>query len=154
MTMPSDTPTLSQTMWARPIARPMSTRRWMIWTGYALSGIPVLMMAWSAFTQITHEHVTVDGMVNKFGIPEYALIWIGLAEAVALVLYVIPRTAVLGLVLITAYFGGAILAHVRIADPFVLLPITMSLLAWGGLYLREPRLRQLIPLRREAREAR
>lgn len=151
MTTRSEALPLNQSILERPVIRRAgSTPRLMTWTGYALSAIPVLMMAWSASTQITHEHVTVNGMVNKFGIPEFALTWIGLAEAVALALYVIPRTAVLGLVLITAYFGGAILAHVRVADPFVFLPILMSLLAWGGLYLREPLLRQLIPLRRAA----
>ena len=78
------------------------------------------------------------------------MLGIGLIELVCLVLYLIPRTAVLGAVLMTGYLGGAVATHVRISSPLLthtFFPLYVALLLWGGLYLREPRLRALTPLR-------
>jgi hypothetical protein len=75
---------------------------------------------------------------------------IGLLELVCLVLYVIPRTSVLGAILLTGYLGGAVATHVRVGSPMlthVLFPIYVAALVWGGLFLREARLRALVPLR-------
>jgi hypothetical protein len=72
---------------------------------------------------------------------------LGILELVCTVLYAIPRTAVLGAILLTGYLGGAIATHVRIGDDFTP-PVIMALLLWGGLYLRDARLRALLPLRR------
>lgn len=73
---------------------------------------------------------------------------IGLLELACAVFYAIPRTAVLGAVLLTGYLGGAIATHVRIGDPASVGPLILALIAWGGLYLREQRLRALLPIRR------
>jgi hypothetical protein len=92
----------------------------------------------------------VEGTV-QLGYPVNTVQWIGVAELVCLALYLTPRTSVLGALLLTGYLGGAIATHVRIASPLfthVLFPIYVALLVWGGLYLRESRLRDLVPIRR------
>jgi DoxX-like family len=74
-------------------------------------------------------------------------------ELVCLVLYLVPRTSVLGALLLTGYLGGAIATHVRVGSPLVgytLFPIYVALFIWGGLYLRETRLRELLPFRRDS----
>jgi hypothetical protein len=91
----------------------------------------------------------VEG-TTELGYPESVVVGIGIIELVCLVVYLIPRTTVLGAVLLTGYFGGAIASHVRIGSPLfthVLFPIYVAVLIWGGLFLREGRLRALIPLR-------
>ena len=78
------------------------------------------------------------------------LLWIGIIQLVCLVLYLVPRTSVLGAVLMTGYLGGAIATHVRVSSPLLthtLFPIYVALLLWAGLCLREPRLRALVPFR-------
>ena len=72
---------------------------------------------------------------------------LGILELACTIVYVIPRTAVLGAILLTGYLGGAIATHVRIGEPFLPV-ILMGVLIWGGLFLRDPRLRALMPLRR------
>jgi hypothetical protein len=86
----------------------------------------------------------------QLGIPDHLAFGIGVLELVCVLLYVIPRTSVLGAILLTGYLGGAIVLHLRVGDPLfshVLFPVYVGLLIWGGLYLREDRLRALIPLR-------
>jgi hypothetical protein len=86
----------------------------------------------------------------KLGYPTSLAVPIGIVLLVCVVIYVIPRTSVLGAILLTGYLGGAIATHVRVGDPLfshVLFPTYVALLLWGGLYLREDRLRALIPLR-------
>ncbi len=73
---------------------------------------------------------------------------IGIIEALCAVLYVIPRTAVVGAILVTGYLGGAVATHTRIGDPSLIGPLIFGVMAWAGLYLREPRLRPLLPLRK------
>ena len=92
----------------------------------------------------------VEGTV-ALGYPEHTVAVIGAIELVCLVLYLVPRTAVLGAVVFTGYLGGAIATHLRIGNPLLthtLFPIYVAAMLWGGLYLREPRLRALMPLRR------
>lgn len=88
----------------------------------------------------------LEGMAH-LGLPE-SLIWpLGILELLCVVVYLIPGTSILGALLFTGYVGGAILAHVRIGEP-VFLQIALGVLIWLGLYLREPRLRELLPLRK------
>ena len=92
----------------------------------------------------------VEGTV-ALGYPEHTVAVIGAIELVCLVLYLVPQTAVLGAVVMTGYLGGAVATHVRIGNPLLshtLFPIYVAAMLWGGLYLREPRLRALLPLRR------
>ena len=87
-------------------------------------------------------------MTAQFGYPSGLIVPIGVVELACVVLYVIPRTAVLGAVLLTGYLGGAIATHVRLSDPSFAGPLIFGIMVWAGLYLREPRLRALLPLRR------
>jgi hypothetical protein len=95
------------------------------------------------------KFVKPDDVVKGFahlGWPENLAVGLGILEIACTVIYVIPRTAVLGAILLTGYLGGAIATHVRIGDPFYV-PIILGVLVWGGLYLRDARLRALLPLR-------
>jgi hypothetical protein len=88
---------------------------------------------------------------TKIGYPAAAIRPIGIIALICTILYALPRTAVLGAVLLTGFFGGAVASKIRIEDPLfssVLFGVYMGLFAWGGLYLRDERLRALFPLRR------
>jgi hypothetical protein len=94
------------------------------------------------------------GEWERIGYAEPALTGIGLVQVACVALYVIPQTAVMGAVLLTGYLGGAIASYVRMGEPYpVLVPLSTSLAAWLGIYLREPRLWMLLPLRRRARRS-
>jgi hypothetical protein len=128
------------------IAAPQAAPLWMLWTGRVLTALPILMMLFSAGMKFSHSREMVASFTVKFGFPEGALLVIGIVELACLALYAIPQTSVLGAILMTGYLGGAMATHVRLGEPFVI-PLLLGVLAWGGLYLREPRLRALIPLR-------
>ncbi len=119
-----------------------------LWIGRALSAIPLAAMLFSAAGKLTGDPQMADVMVGVLGFSRETLVVIALLELACAVLYSIPQTAVLGAVLMTGYFGGAIAAHVRVADTVNSAgPLVLGILAWAGLYLREPRLRALLPLR-------
>lgn len=115
------------------------------WAGYALSVLPALLLLFSAWLKLTKAAPVVQGVV-QFGYPESVIIGIGVLELLCTVLYLIPRTASLGAILLTGYLGGATATHLRVSDPF-LMPIIVGIVIWGGLYLREARVRTLIPFR-------
>lgn len=118
-----------------------------LWTGRILSALPVLMMLMSAVMKFMKPAPVVETFISKLGYPESTLVPIGVLELACVVLYAIPQTAVLGAVLVTGYLGGAIATHVRVGDPFIP-PLVLGVLAWAGLYLRDERLRALLPLRK------
>jgi hypothetical protein len=118
--------------------------------GLVCTGIVTLFLAFDMSLKVLRLAPAVEG-TTALGYPAGSVVWIGVIELVCLVLYLIPRTAVLGALLMTGYLGGAIATHVRISNPLLthtLFPIYVALLLWGGLYLREERLRALLPLRR------
>ena len=119
-----------------------------LWTGYILSALPVLLFVFSAVTKLMKSPQMVEGFV-KMGFPERLILGIGILELACTILYVIPQTAVLGAILLTGYLGGAIVTTLRVGEP-VFMPIIIGVSVWGGLYLRDTRLRALIPLRRPA----
>lgn len=119
-----------------------------LWTGYVLSALPVLLFLFSAVLKIMKSQQVVEGFV-KMGFPERLILGIGILELACTILYVIPQTAVLGVILLTGYLGGAIVTTLRVGEP-VFMPIIIGVSVWGGLYLRDTRLRALIPLRRPA----
>jgi hypothetical protein len=119
----------------------------MLWTGRILSAVPVLMMLPGIFMDFTRNPQAIEGM-KKFGYQESALTLVGALAVLSVVLYVIPQTAVLGAIVMTGYFGGAIATHVRISDPGWPIALLCGILTWLGLYLRDPRLRELVPLRK------
>jgi hypothetical protein len=118
-----------------------------IWVGRVLSALPVLMMLFSAFLKFRAPPEVVKAFTGQFGYPAQTLMWLGVVELSCAVIYAIPQTAVLGAVLVTAYLGGAVATHVRVSDVWFA-PVVLGILAWIGLYLREPRLRELVPIRR------
>jgi hypothetical protein len=120
--------------------------KWMTWTGRVLSAIPVLGLLTSATFVLAHALQIVESM-KKFGFSEDKLFLIAILEIVSALVYAFPRTAVLGAILMTGYFGGAVATHIRVGDPGYPTAIVLGIFVWGGLYLRDPRLRALLPLR-------
>lgn len=127
-------------------AIPGNEKGWQLWTGRVLSGIPVLMLLFSAFMKLSHAPQFVEMWTGKLGWSEGSLTTIGLLELACVAVYAVPRTALLGAGLLSAYLGGAVATHVRVGDPFVA-PVVLGLLVWAGLYLRDERVRALVPLR-------
>ncbi len=125
---------------------PTSQKPWLLWTGRILSAIPVLMMGFGAALAFTRSPQVIEGM-NKFGYQESAILLVGVLELGSVVVYLIPRTAVLGAILMTGYLGGAVATHVRIGDPGWPTALILGIFVWAGLYLRDERLRALLPLR-------
>ena len=119
--------------------------RKLVWIGRILSGLPVLFMVFSAVAKLLKPAQVIEGF-QKLGYPDHTILPIGVTELLCTILYVIPQTSVLGAILLTAYLGGATATHVRVGEPFFG-PIVMGMVAWLGLFLRDSRLRALLPLR-------
>ena len=116
-----------------------------LWAGRVLSALPVLMLLFSASVKLSQKPEMVTAFTEKFGFPAGTLVPIAIVEILVAVVYAIPRTAVLGAILVTGYLGGAVATHVRGGEPFVM-PIVLGVLAWAGLYLRDPRFAELVPV--------
>jgi hypothetical protein len=119
--------------------------------GYILTGLVGLFLTFDTMVKVLMRPSAVNGTI-QLGYPANTVLWIGLIELVCLGLYLLPQTSVLGALLLTGYLGGAIATHVRVGSPLLthtLFPIYVAALIWGGLLLREQRLRTLLPLRRE-----
>jgi hypothetical protein len=119
----------------------------MVWTGRVVSAIPVLLMVFSAAMKFAKPAPVVEGMV-RLGFPSGLLFVVGVLEFLSCVVYVIPRTAVLGAILMTGYLGGATVTNVRVGDPSWIVTVVLGVLVWGGLFFRDERVRALIPFRR------
>lgn len=119
-----------------------------LWAGRAVSAFPVLFLLVDGIMKLFKPEIVVKATL-ELGYRESVIIPIGIALVVSTILYVIPRTSVLGAILLTGYLGGAVATHVRIgADMFsILFPVIVGALVWLGLYLRDDRLRALVPLR-------
>ena len=116
------------------------------WTGRILSGIAVLFLTFDTVIKLVASKQAVEGTV-QLGWPAHHLPTLGLIEIVCLVLYLIPRTAPLGALLWTGYLGGAIATHLRLDNPLfthILFPTYVAALIWGGLYLRDVRVRNVL----------
>jgi hypothetical protein len=117
-----------------------------LWTSRILSGLVVLFLIFDGVTKLITIKPVVEGM-QKLGYPVPLAPVIGAILLVCVVLYVIPRTAPLGAILLTGYLGGAVASQLRVGMPllgYTLFPIYVAALAWGGLYLRDSRVRALI----------
>ena len=121
--------------------------RKLLWAGRILSALPVLMLLFSGVMKLMKPAPVVEGFA-RFGYPESLIFGIAILEITCTVVYVIPRTSILGAILLTGYLGGATATHVRIGDPAFIMPAILGVLVWGGLFLRDDRLRALIPLRK------
>jgi DoxX-like family len=117
----------------------------MLWAGYIISTLPVLMLLFSGVMKLVQPAPVMEGFI-RLGYPESLALGIGIVELACAAVYAIPRTSVLGAILLTGYLGGATATHLRIGDPF-LVPIVLGVMVWGGLFLRDARLRALLPLR-------
>jgi len=117
--------------------------------GRLCTGLVALFLAFDTGLKVLKLGPAVEGTI-ALGYPADSVQVIGIIELVCLVLYLVPRTSVLGGLLLTGYLGGAIATHVRVSNPLfthTLFPVYVALVLWGGLYLREKRLRALVPLR-------
>ena len=135
--------------YAEPSTKPASVSKAALWTGRVISTLPVLMLLMSATMKFMKPPMVMEGF-TKMGYPEHLALTLGIVELACTVLYVFPRTAVLGAILLTGYLGGATATHVRIGEAFHM-PVLFGVLVWLGLYLRDPRLRALVPLRKPQR---
>jgi hypothetical protein len=122
------------------------------WIGRSLAGFITLAVTLSAIAKLVHLPKMVDGIVRA-GIPESAIVPIAVVELACLTLYLLPRTAVLGAVLLTGFFGGAIVVHI-IGKQSIVPLIFIGLFVWGGIYFRVPALQRLLPFRKEETLAR
>jgi hypothetical protein len=120
-----------------------------LWIGRIVGGLPALFLLVDGAMKLFKPAVVVEA-TTKLGYPESTIIPIGVVLLVCTILYLIPTTAVLGAILLTGYLGGAVATHVRAGEPLfsVVFPIIFGVLLWLALYLVDPRLRALLPLRK------
>jgi len=126
--------------------KPTNTPPAMYWTGWVISGLVAAAMAMSGVMKFSNSPQLVEGF-EHLGWPLKLAVALGILELTVTVLYSIPLTSVLGAILLTGYLGGAIATHVRLGEP-VYVQAGIGVLVWLGLFLRDARIRQLIPLRR------
>lgn len=122
----------------------------MLWSGRVTSALPVLFLLFDGTMKLAKPSAVVEATV-QLGYPEGAILPLGIILLGCVILYLIPRTSVLGAILLTGYLGGAVATQLRVGNPLfshILFPGYVAMLLWGGLWLRIPRLRELIPLRR------
>jgi hypothetical protein len=117
-----------------------------VWVGRVLSFLPVPLFVFSAVMKLSGKPEVVEGMA-KLGLPQTMLFPLAILELTCILIYVIPQTAVVGAILMTGYIGGALCTHWRVGQPFFM-HIVLGILFWLGLYLRDERLRPLMPIRK------
>ncbi|MFN7943883.1 MAG: DoxX family protein [Blastocatellia bacterium] len=119
-----------------------------LWAGRIISGLPTLFLLLDGAMKLAKPGFVIEGTV-RLGYAESVIVPLGIVLTVCTILYAIPRTAVLGAILLTGYLGGAVATHVRAGEGWfsILFPVVFGILLWGGLYLRDERLRALLPLR-------
>ena len=117
--------------------------------GYVISGLPVAFLAMDATMKLLVVQPAVEG-TQKLGYDPAVIFPLGVTQLLCLIVYLFPRTSVLGAILWTGYLGGAVATHVRMGDPWlshILFPVYLGVMLWLGLWLRSPTLRALVPLR-------
>lgn len=123
-----------------------------LWAGWILSGIPILLLLMDAVGKFVKPEPVVTGTV-ALGYSESVILPLGIVLLICTILYAVPQTAVLEAILLTGYLGGAVATHVRIGNPVfthMLFPVYLGIMIWLGLYLRDLRLRTLVPFRSKA----
>jgi hypothetical protein len=121
-----------------------------LWTGRTIYTLAALFLLFDGGMKVLKLVPAIEGTV-QLGYPESVVFGIGVVQLVCLALYVIPQTSIFGAILLTGYLGGAIATHVRVGNPLfthVLFPVYVAVLIWGALFLRDARLRRLVPVRR------
>jgi hypothetical protein len=116
-----------------------------LWAGRILSGLAALFFLMDGTMKLFKPRVVVEATL-QLGYPESAIVGIGFVLLACTILYLIPRTAILGAVLLTGYVGGAVATYVRVSGPWfnILFPVVFACFVWGGLYLRDKRLRSVL----------
>lgn len=118
--------------------------------GYALSGLFVLFMLFDGISHVLNLQPVKDASA-ELGLPDSLALVAGIVQLICLVLYVIPRTSILGAILLTGYLGGAVLTNLRAEQPLMsttLFAVYAGIVMWAGLYLRDEKVREIFPLRR------
>jgi hypothetical protein len=128
------------------ISPPAGVSKAAFWTGWILGVLPMPLLGMSAAMKFVMSEEVAKGF-EHLGWPTRLGVPLAIVEIACAVLYLIPQTAVLGAILLTGYIGGAIASHVRVGDPFWIPPL-LPIACWIGLYLRDPRVRVLAPIRR------
>ena len=118
-----------------------------LWTGRVLSALPVFFVLMGSVMKLMRFPSVHEGF-TRAGLPDRLIVPVGLIELTCVITYLIPATAVLGAILMTGLLGAACLTSLRIADPTYPLPVILGMLAWGGLFMRDLRVRALIPFRK------
>jgi hypothetical protein len=117
-----------------------------LWTARIMGAIFILFMLFDSVSKLFKPAVAVEGTV-QLGFAEHHLVPLGVIGLICTILYVIPRTSVLGAVLLTGYFGGAMATHLRLDNPlfgYILFPVYLAVLMWGALWLKDERVRRLL----------
>ncbi len=120
------------------------------WAGRILSGLVVVFLLFDGIIKLVPLDIVIETS-EQLGVPGSLARTLGVLTLVCAILYAVPQTAVLGAVLLTAYLGGAVYVHLRAGSPLfthLLFGVYLGLMAWGGLYLRDPRVRTLLPFAR------
>jgi len=128
-----------------------SVSRTALWTGRIIGAIAILYLLLDSVSHILQLPAVEEWRVNILGFPAHTTLSNGLILLVCIIVYLIPRTSVLGAILLTGYLGGAVAINVRINSPFfshILLPVYVGIMIWGRLYLKEVPLRNLIPFKK------
>jgi hypothetical protein len=121
-------------------------------TGRFLSGLAAVLLALDSFGKLVRAQAVIDG-TTQLGYSANTVVPLGVLLLACVIIYAVPRTALLGALLLTGYLGGAVATHVRVGNPLfthILAPTYVAALIWGGLMLRDARLRALAPWRRQA----
>ena len=130
--------------------QPAAVSRRGLWAGRIISGLTVAFLTFDSVLKLLRLPVAVQGTV-QLGYPESTVLAIGIIQSVCVIAYVVPRSSILGAILLTGYLGGAVATHVRIGSPLLshtLFAVFIGVLVWLGLYLRDKELRALVPVRR------
>jgi hypothetical protein len=121
-----------------------------LWASRIMGGIAILFLTFDSIIKVVKESHAIESTV-QLGYPESTVMTIGIIETVCLILYIIPRTSLLGAILLTGHLGGAIATHIRMGNPLfshTLFPVYVAILLWGSLYLRDQKLQELLPYRK------
>ena len=125
--------------------RRVSRAAW--WAGWIISAIPILWMGVLGPVFLLTNRAMVEDSMAKYGYPASSIIPINVVAFICVILYAIPQTAVLGAILLTGYLGAAVATHMRADEPWFF-PVIFGVIVWLGLFLRDPRLRTLVPFRK------
>ena len=129
-----------------------SVSRGALWTGRVMSALPIFIVLMGSVMKLMRLPAVHEGFARA-GLSDSLMVPVGLIELICVITYVIPATAVLGAILMTGLLGAACLTSLRIADPTYPLPVILGMLAWGGLFMRDLRVRALIPFRKADRKS-